>query len=143
MPDINRYESAIDIINQAAVEVGLSPTNDITSPADEAITQFRYLLTTAGRRLIYHFPWERLVKEYTFTLNPALDPQVYDLPADFAYMIDQTGWMRDQNVPLAGPLSSQDWQYLEGRNLLSSTIYASFRLWEGKLYIYSQGQMMD
>ncbi len=58
-------------------------------------------------------------------------------------MIDQTGWMRDQNVPVAGPLSSQDWQYLEGRNLLSSTIYASFRLWEGKFYIYAQGQLTD
>ena len=58
-------------------------------------------------------------------------------------MIDQTGWMRDQNVPLAGPLSSQDWQYLEGRNLLSSTIYASFRINEGVLKIYAQGQLSN
>lgn len=83
------------------------------------------------------------MREHLFNIVVDLDEQIYDLPADFAYMIDQTGWMRDQNVPLAGPLSSQDWQYLKGRNLLSSTIYASFRLWLGKLYIFAQGQLSD
>ena len=51
-------------------------------------------------------------------------------------MIPQTGWTRDQNVPLFGPLSAQEWQYLEGRNLLDSTIYASFRYAENKLRLY-------
>lgn len=64
------------------------------------------------------------------------DPQEYDLPADFKYMLDQTGWMRDQNVPLGGPLTPQDWQYLKGRDLVSSTIYASFRLNNGVMKLW-------
>ena len=46
-------------------------------------------------------------------------------------MVDQTGWSRTQNVPLAGPLSPQEWQYLLGRGLVSSTLYASFRINDG------------
>jgi hypothetical protein len=90
---------------------------------------------------VYHYPWEHLVKEHIFLLDDQLPEQIYDLPSDFAYMIDQTGWMRAQNVPLAGPLSPQDWQYLLGRNLISSTIYASFRLRDRKLHIFAQGQL--
>jgi hypothetical protein len=77
------------------------------------------------------------VREHKFTTDNR-DPQEYALPDDFLYMIDQTGWMRGQNVPLAGPLSSQDWQYLLGRDLVSSTIYASFRLNAGVLKLFPQ-----
>ncbi len=83
-----------------------------------------------------------MVRETTLIVNTDTNRD-YDLPADFAYMIDQTGWQRSQNVPLAGPLSPQDWQYLLGRNLVSSTIYASFRLNQGKLRIFAQGRVSD
>ncbi len=86
--------------------------------------------------------WERLVREHTFTVNTDTQRD-YPLPDDFAYMIDQTGWMRDQNVPVAGPLSSQDWQYLLGRNLVSSTIYASFRINLGLFRVFAQGIVSD
>jgi hypothetical protein len=41
-------------------------------------------------------------------------------------------------VPLFGPLSPQDWQYLLGRDLVSSTIYASFRLQDGVMRLFPQ-----
>ena len=130
------------MINQAAVEVGLTPTTDPFASTDASFTQLRFLLNTAGKRLVYHYPWELLVREHKFTANLTTTTD-YDLPSDFAYMLDQTSWMRQQNVPVAGPLSSQDWQYLLGRNLLSSTIYASFRLNLGKLRIFAQGNLDD
>lgn len=39
----------------------------------------------------------------------------FALPADFNGMIDQTGWNRTSRLPLGGPLSPQEWQYLKGR----------------------------
>ena len=62
----------------------------------------------------------------------------YDLPDDFGYMIPQTGWERAENVPLGGPLSPQQWAYLFGRDLVSFTIYASFRIMENKFNIFPQ-----
>ena len=56
-------------------------------------------------------------------------------------MIDQTGWERKENVPLIGPLSAQDWTYLLGRDLVGSTIYASFRFDQNKLYIFPNNPM--
>lgn len=86
--------------------------------------------------LVYEYQsWERLLREHVFTVD-GREPADYELPADFAYMISQTGWMRDQNVPLQGPLSAQDWQYLTGRDLVTSTIYASFRISEGVLKLF-------
>jgi len=53
-------------------------------------------------------------------------------------MIPQTGWERAENVPLGGPLSPQQWSYLIGRDLVSFTIYASFRIMENKFQIFPQ-----
>jgi hypothetical protein len=66
------------------------------------------------------------------------DTGEYALPSDFNYMINQTGWERNENVPLGGPLSAQEWTYLKGRNLASNTLYASFRIAEGKYHIYPE-----
>jgi hypothetical protein len=124
-----------------AVEVGLNPVNDPFGDQQDHFVQLKHLLNSTGRRLIHHYQWENMVREHLFNTVPGQEE--YDLPADFAYMLDQTGWIRDQNVPLAGPLSAQDWQYLKGRNLLSSTIYASFRLNLGKLRIFAQGALLE
>ena len=129
------YQTAAETINDAAVELGITPVSDPYSSVDSSIIQLKYLLNTVGKRLVYHYPWERLVREHTFVTDTR-NPQEYQLPTDFKYMLDQTGWMRDQNVPLGGPLSAQDWQYLKGRDLVSSTIYASFRLNTGVMKLW-------
>jgi hypothetical protein len=41
-------------------------------------------------------------------------------------------------VPLFGPLSAQDWQYLLGRDLVTSSIYASFRIKDGTFNLFPQ-----
>lgn len=39
----------------------------------------------------------------------------YPLPDGFSNMLDQTGWNRTNRLPLGGPVSAQEWQYLKGR----------------------------
>lgn len=129
--------TANSILNRVAAEVGLEPVADPFASTDSAFIQMQHLLNTAGDELAQAYPWELLTKEHGIT-TVAGDTGDYDLPDDFRYMMNQTGWDRSENVPLAGPLSPQDWQYLKGRDLVSSTIYASFRINEGLFKLFPQ-----
>jgi hypothetical protein len=117
--------------------VGLAPVADPWADQAQHFLQMRHLLQTAGEELTLSHIWEFQQTPHQIT-TAALDTGNYDLPSDFLQMIDQTGWERASNVPLFGPLSAQDWTYLLGRDLVTSTIYASFRLKEGKLSIFPQ-----
>lgn len=135
-----RYLTVDVIINRAALEVGLLPSASPVNDQDEAFIQMVGLLTGAGQELCELHPWQVLVRPYQINTNPANDGTSgsYDLPNDFNYMIDQTGWDRKNRVAIGGPLSAQDWTYLAGRDLVSQTIYASFRQVDGKIDIYPQ-----
>jgi len=104
---------------------------------DENFIQLTGLLTSAGQELVELHPWQILVKEFALTTTD-LDTGTYDLPDDFCYMIDQTGWDRTNRVAIGGPLSPQQWTYLKGRDLVSQTIYASFRLVDNKFDLFPQ-----
>lgn len=132
-----RYFTAEKIINDVAVETGLNPSTDVWASTDPAFVQLRYLLNGAGQELLELYPWEVLRRKHTITTDAGTNPtQKYDLPADFGYMIDQTGWDQDNNVPLHGGVTPQQWAYMEGRDFGSSTIYATFRFDEGKIQFY-------
>jgi hypothetical protein len=53
-------------------------------------------------------------------------------------MMDQTGWDQNNQLPIGGPLSSQEWAFVNGIDGAATTIYASFRLAENKLQIWPQ-----
>lgn len=132
-----RIATAEKIINRAAIEIGLAPVADPFASDDPSFLQLVALLNTVGEELCTAYQWEFLTRSHQIT-TAALDTGDYSLPSDFLYMIPQTGWERANNMPLAGPLSSQDWTYLLGRDLVSTTIYASFRIREGSFSIFPQ-----
>ena len=132
-----RFYSANDIINRAALEAGLVPVSDPVGSGDESFVQLSGLLNSAGQEMIELHPWQGLRKKYSFTTQ-AGDTGAYDLPSDFSYMVDQTGWNRSANLPLGGPLSAQTWSYLDGLDLLESPIYALFQLMENKFQLFPQ-----
>lgn len=108
------YETVSSIISDVAVEVGLSDpgANPFTS-TDDNITQLLRLLTVAGRDLLRNFQWSQFRRETTVSLLVGVD--TYALPSDFARMLDQTAWNRTTQLPLGGPLSSQQWQTLKAQ----------------------------
>jgi len=130
--------TANDLLNRVAAEVGLEVNANPYSSGLQHFTQMTYLLQTCGEELCLAYPWEFLMEEHQITTVAATDTGDYALPTDFMYMIPQTHWERANNVPLFGPLSPQDWTYLLGRDLVSQTIYASFRLKEGQFSIFPQ-----
>jgi hypothetical protein len=132
-----RFKTINDIVNQIAVEVGIPKAADVFSSPDIAFEQLTTLANSGGIELLQDNTWEGLVRELAFTTQPGDDGK-YDLPDDFGYMINQTGWDQTNNVMVGGPLSAQEWQYLVGRDLVSQTIYATFREVDNQFWLFPQ-----
>lgn len=136
-----RYETAAEVINGAASECGLTAVNDPYASSDPAFVQLCNLLSSAGQELLILHQWQRFVKTHTITTAVPPDDGNYDLPEDFGYFIDQTGWTpasAGTGLPLGGPLSEQDWTYLVNTNLASSTIYVCFKIAEEQFQVLPQ-----
>lgn len=137
MANLSRFQTATEIINQVAVEIGLNASTAPFSDADPVFNQMKALLSSGGQDLVHLSDWPILERTATFTTATG-DTGVYDLPADFSHMIPQTNWQRTQRVPMPGSLSPVMWQYLAGSGLAGSTIYASFRESRGELWLWPQ-----
>lgn len=136
-----RYDTAAEVINSAAIECGLQAVSNPFTSSDPAFIQLCALLTNVGRELLGLYQWNKFQKTYSITTHVPPDTGDYDLPDDFGYFIDQTGWTptnAGMGLPLGGPLSEQDWAYLVNTNLASSTIFVSFKLSEGKFSVLPQ-----
>ena len=131
----NTQIQANAILNRVAAEVGIAPVLDPISSQDPFFIQLRYLLNTAGEELSQAYPWELLTRSFQVVTQDG-DTGEYNMPEDFNYIINQTEWDRTNNVPMGGPLSPQDWTYLKGRDLASNTLYASFRIAQGKFNVF-------
>jgi hypothetical protein len=129
-----RFKTINDIVNQVAVETGLQRQADIFATADASFDQLITLANSCGYELLQSDDWQNFNRTHTI-VTQSTDTGIYDLPDDYAYMIDQTAWELTNNVPV-GNLSAQEWTYLKGSDLVSYTIYASFRLNEGKIWIF-------
>lgn len=135
---MSRYETAGSIINRTAAELGLTPVSDPFASVDPAFVQLCTLLTSAGQEMLILHQWQKLNRTHSLTTGVAPDDDPdghYDLPDDFGYMIDQTGWVPTTRLPLGGPLTPQDWTYLVNTSMGSSIIYVSFRQNDGQLWI--------
>jgi hypothetical protein len=137
---MSQYDTAADLINSAAIECGLNTVADPFASTTNEMIQLRTLLTNAGRELCSGlYEWQQLSKSYSFSTG-AVPPSdgLFALPADFGYMVNQTGWTPTSGglgLPLAGPLSEQTWQALVNTNLAASTIYLSFKVADRKFQI--------
>ena len=126
-----------DIINRAAVEVGLNAVVDPMGSNDENFVQLRFLLNSAGQEIAEYKPWQGLMREFSLETK-AGDTGNYSLPNDFLYMIDQTGWQLDKSAPVGGPLSAQTWSYLDGSGTGRANTHISFRIHDNTLQLFPQ-----
>jgi len=127
------YDTAGSIINDALVEVGLAAVADPFADSDANVIQMCTLLKSKGREILRQRFWTQMRDEHSFTTIQGTNN--YALPSDFHSMVDQSGWNRTNRLPLGGPLSPQEWQYLKAR-LVGVVFTVLFRPMEGKIYIY-------
>lgn len=131
-----RQESAGVIINRTAVEVGLDSVTDPFSTQDKGFSLLVGLLNVAGNELMQLRDWSELTKELTLSVPSALTNNRYALPTDYDRMVDQAAWDLTNDIPLVGPVSTQGWAYLNGRDLASNTIYVHWRINDSTIDFY-------
>jgi hypothetical protein len=141
---VSRYTTVNEIINRVAAAVGLTPVSDPFNSNDDNFIQMLYLLDNAGQDLIYENVWQRLVKDWSITTDSTVTTPTdqslgqYALPADFAYLVNDTGWDTSNQLPLGGPLSNQDFAHLKGRGLSDQTVYVSYQINDNELWLFPQ-----
>ena len=127
------FDTVANIVSDAAVRAGLSAVSDVFGSTDANVVQLRGLLTDLGQEFAKTRLWTHLRREYTF--STVTGTEAYALPSDFRAMVDQTGWDRTNRLPLAGPASPQEWQYLQGTTV-NATIRIVFRPMQGQLHLF-------
>lgn len=127
------WDTAGNIINDAMTEVGLGSVADPYGSNDPNFRMARALLKSGGRALVRDWEWTHLRAEHTFTTVQGQSE--YDFPAGFRNMMDQTAWNRTNRLPVGGPLSPQEWQYLKSR-LTGVVFTVLFRMMNQKMVIY-------
>ena len=127
------WPTAGSIVSAAAVEIGLSASADPYASHDPNVIQMCQLLKSLGRELVLTRNWTYLLKTHLFTTVQG--QSMYDLPADYGAMLDQTWWNRTNRLPVGGPLSPQEWQYLKAR-LVGVVFNVLFRPQDGKIQLY-------
>lgn len=128
------FDTAVNIINDAAVELGLYST-DIADPfasTDPSVVLLIRLLKGLGQDLARDFAWTQLQAEATIATVDGQDS--YALPDDFGRVIDQTQWNRSQQMPLAGPASPQEWQLLKAVDA-AGAVFKIFRTKNDRVYV--------
>jgi hypothetical protein len=129
------YDTAANILNDAAVELGLYAT-DLADPyesTDANVIQLRRLLKGLGQDLARDHQWSHLQAEYTF--NTSIGVYGYALPDGFLRLIDQTQYNRTRQERLDGPLSAQGWQYLKALSA-AGTVEFWFRVKGAEIHLY-------
>lgn len=127
------YWTALQVVRQAAGELGLPLPTVVTGSTDIQAIQLLSLLNSAGNELMLYYPWEQFRKEWVL---PTVDGQSeYDLPDDYNYLVDQTQWDGTNHWPLLGPKSSQEWAYLKN-SLVAALPRLRYRIVGNKLVLF-------
>lgn len=112
---LSQFKTAATILNRAAVQCGLAAVADPVTSSDAQFVLLRELLTTLGEDLVSEREWTHLVRDASITT--VAGQTLYDLPADYARLVDQTAWSRSSTWPML-PVSQQTDQLLK---VLTST----------------------
>lgn len=130
---MTEYWTAVDILKQLAGELGLPRPATIVGIEDIQSVQLLSLLNSSGNELLMFYPWAQFAKEWTFQTVPGQED--YEIPADWAYFMDQTQWDRTDHWPLLGPKSPQEWAWLKG-SLVAALPRQRFRVVDGKFKLW-------
>lgn len=123
--------SLLTLGQAVAQEAGFPTPGQFVGNSDDTAV---LILALANRSGIFHAqrPWERLQKEYTFSL--VASQAAYDFPTDLGYFQDFSLWDRTQFWALRGGLTAQEWQrYKSG--IQSTRPWQRFRIKLNQIYI--------
>jgi hypothetical protein len=133
-------KTADEVINDAAVELGLDEVTDPFASGDKSMVLLCRLLKSLGREIARERDWSILKKEGSFTL--VTGTSTYALPTGFRSMVNQSQWNRTSRLPLGGGLSSQEWQFLSAVSP-GLTMTVLFRPRDGLIEVFGGSSIPD
>ena len=138
------YATAESIVNSAAQELGLGPASLAAGSADATGYQMLGLLNGLCQEIWRLHEWENLEKVMSFVginLTPPSPPNPvtletkFPLPPDYGRQINQTQWANKSFRPMRGPVSAQQWAWLQ-YGVVSSTMWYQYRILDGVYQVY-------
>lgn len=112
------YDTAGQIISDAATLCGLTPPANPFTSTDPLFTQLVALLKSAGRDVVRDFEWPQLRVRYNFTT--AASVAEYAMPEDFNRWVNETQWNTSSRLPLGGPIPPDGWELLQVFNVVGA-----------------------
>lgn len=128
------------VINDTAVEVGLSAVDDPYGSVDQNFVQLCKLLIVTGRDVMREWDWSYLKFEGSIALVSGTS--TYALPTGFRAMVPNSQWDRTSRRSAAAGATSQQWQYLSGINA-TVTLQVVLRPLQGTLEVYGGSSIPD
>jgi hypothetical protein len=111
---ITRDESLLDVVNRTLSAVGFPNVTDAVGSNDPAVQQMVQSVNQAGTDLLGMHDWQQMLTTFSTTIQATEQPPessiFVDLPEDFFAFKDQSQWNVSQQLPMIGPVLSQDWQ---------------------------------
>lgn len=110
---ILRDDTLLNIANRALAAVGFPPQTDVAGSNDPAVQQMVQSVNQAGTDLLGMHDWQQMLKTFEVSIIadfPGQSSKLIDLPEDFLMFKDQSQWNVSQQLPMIGPVLSQDWQ---------------------------------
>ena len=125
--------SVLEVIQSVASELGLFPVPGVAiGAADNIAKQLTALYTACGQMLVRRRVWRWLLRQHTFNIIEGTPS--YPLPADFARPISQTEWDRGAQWPMIGPMTPQQFQFLQS-GIISIGPFYKFRLSQSNIEV--------
>lgn len=130
------FETIGTLVNDVACEIGLIPYTqkaNVFGNNNPVFGQLIQLSKNVGRMLWRKRQWTHLLNNYTF--NTVANQASYAFPSDYGRMVDQTIWNRTNRLPVGGPLSPQQYEFIKAR--LAGTVFnVLFRELSGQFTAY-------
>jgi len=137
----SRFETAAQIVKDAAPHLGLPVVADPLASTEAAQVRLCACLTAAGREVVGLYQWPHLRKVCEITAA-AGDGRAWTLPADCAGVIPNTAWNQTTNTRIVGPIDAEEWAKYEAEGSVFSSLL-SFRIVQGVFAVVPTANVTD
>lgn len=125
----------LQIIQDAADEIGIGRPTSVVSSTDIQVRQLLAMANREGKDLVKRASWQECQKEATFTTVATEDQGTVESKAPgFNWNSNQTMWNRTTQRLVDGGLSAQEWQYRKAS--VATGPYHDFRIRNKNLYLF-------
>ncbi len=134
MAAYNPRISGYTCVQRVLRTIGLPVPVSAAGATDAVSVQIWSLLTELGQELMELFDWQMRTKTLVITTAPGV--LTYALPDDLVRLVDSTGWNMTAQIPMIGPMTSQQWALLKARELGGTDLRLQYRVNDGKIELY-------